>query len=91
MLLISYLHKIEEKFGVENELSLDKTVDGIQRLRQEAPNEEAFASKMDSIMKESKNYEQLKVKLNDVISKPITWDDKKVNLDSSINVLNKLK
>jgi hypothetical protein len=67
MLLISVIHEIEKKFGVEDKLSKDQTIQGLIRLRQESPDDAAFNKTASDLIKNSKSYEEIQQKIQDKI------------------------
>jgi hypothetical protein len=67
MLLISVIHEIEKKFGVEDRLSKDQTIEGLIRLRQESPDDAAFNKTASDLIKNSKSYEEIQQKIQDKI------------------------
>jgi hypothetical protein len=88
MLLISVIHEIEKKFGVEDKLSKDQTIQGLIRLRQESPDDAAFNKTAGEMIKNSKSYEEIQKKIQDKIgmSSSVKFKkDKKGNEASIIN------
>jgi hypothetical protein len=67
MLLISVIHEIEKKFGVEDKLSKDQTIQGLIRLRQESPDDAAFNKTAGEMIKNSQSYEEIQKKIQDKI------------------------
>lgn len=88
MLLISVIHEIEKKFGVEDKLSKDQTIQGLIRLRQESPDDASFNKTAGEMIKNSESYEEIQKKIQDKIGMSGSVKFKKDKKENEASVIN---
>lgn len=88
MLLISVIHEIEKKFGVEDKLSKDQTIQGLIILRQESPDDASFNKTAGEMIKNSESYEEIQKKIQDKIGMSGSVKFKKDKKENEASVIN---